>query len=73
MLAMIMLNVDNGADDIDHADIVLTDGGGDVTRQHYLVSSRDDHGDIGGDDDDHDAHDEDGGDDDPCQVLPGRL
>ena len=38
MLAMIMLNVDNGADDIDHADIVLTDGGGDVRRQHYLVN-----------------------------------
>ena len=30
--------VDNGADDIDHADIVLTDGGGDVRRQHYLVN-----------------------------------
>ena len=37
------------------------------------ASSRDDHGDIGGDDDDQDDYDEDGGDDDPCQVLPGRL
>ena len=49
---------------------MFTDGGGDVTRQHYLVNF--DAG-GGGDDDDHDDHDEDGGDDDPCRVLPGQL